>query len=107
MNNLPPDRARKVYAAFAAGLGNRVIARRCGVDRKTAVRYRRAWLAIRGDLQRAYDALWEGDAETCDAINAALPEPAVEAMLDAWLDDQFDDEKSGWHQGYEPIPDAT
>ena len=41
-------------------------------------------------LQRAYDLLWEGRAEECDAILEFLPSRDVEAMLDAWTNDQDD-----------------
>ncbi len=41
-------------------------------------------------LQRAYDLLWDGRAEECDAILEFLPSRDVEAMLDAWLVDQDD-----------------
>lgn len=46
-----------------------------------------------GMLQRAYDLLWNGAAEECDAILEFLPSRDAEAMLDAWSDDQ--DERPG------------
>lgn len=41
-------------------------------------------------LQRAYDLLWDGHAEECDAILEFLPIRDVEQMLDAWSVDQDD-----------------
>lgn len=41
-------------------------------------------------LQRAYDLLWDGRAEECDAILEFVPIRDVEKMLDAWQADQDD-----------------
>lgn len=106
MNRLAPAKAKHLYRLFSYGHGMRESARIAGVDRKTARRHHTAWLQHRPELQRAYDVLWEGDGDGCDAITAALPEPMVVAMLDAWLDDQFDQPLSGWHAGYEDPPHA-
>jgi hypothetical protein len=103
MNRIDPSKARRLFSAFAKGIGVRAAAKSVGIHRDTAMRYRRQWLAIRPKLQLAYDALWEGDCEACDAINAPLPEPAVLAMLDDWLDDYRDDDgqpRSGWHDWF-------
>lgn len=102
MNTLDPKKAKHLYSLFAYGHGIREAARLAGVSRGTGTRYHQTWMALRSELQRAYDALWDGDAETCDAINDPLPEPAVCAMLDAWLDDQDDQPKSGFHAGFTP-----
>lgn len=88
MNVLDPKKVRRLYALFSYGHGVRESARLAGVNRNTATRYRREFDRVRPELQRAYDALWDHDCETCDAINALLPEPAVMAMLGAWSDDQ-------------------
>lgn len=90
------------------GLGVRAASRAAGVHRDTVTAYRRQWLTLRPTLQRAYDALWSGDGEECDRITADLPEPAVVAMLNAWVDDYSDEPgpKSGWHAGYEDTPQA-
>lgn len=107
MNALDPTKARRLYSLFCYRHGVREAARLAGVNRGTAAAYRRKWLEYRPTLQRAYDALWEGDGEECDRINAALPEPVVAAMLDAWLDDQMSDigiPRSGFYDGYEDIP---
>lgn len=53
-------------------------------------------------LQRAYDHLWDGRAEACDALLEWLPEKMVRRMLDAWLDDQEPRDESSpplskWH----------
>lgn len=106
MNTLDPKKAKHLYALFGYGHGIRESSRLAGVNRGTSARHHIKWLAIRQELQRAYDALWDGDAETCDAINAPLPEPAVHAMLDAWLDDYTEDTtvpKSGFHAGFKPL----
>jgi uncharacterized protein VirK/YbjX len=95
---LPPEKVRELHGQFLAGLGIRAAARAVGVHRDTAMRYRRAWVHER--LQAAYDELWNGNDEACDAICATLPTKDVRAMLDEWLDDQFresDDERSGWY----------
>ena len=103
MNKLDPKKAVHLYSLFAYGHGIRESARFAKVSRGTSLAYHRQWLAVRADLQRAYDALWEGDDVTCDAINAPLPELAVCAMLDAWLEDYSTDmPKSGFHAGFEP-----
>jgi hypothetical protein len=50
-------------------------------------------------LQRAYDLLWDGDGNGCDALLEFLPSNDVEALLQAWGED-FDDErpvKSRWY----------
>lgn len=107
MNMLAPAKAKRLYRLFSYGHGLRESARLVGCDRKTARRYRDYWLRYRTQLQRAYDVLWDGDGEGCDAITADLPESMVETMLDAWLDDQFDQPLSGWHAGYEDTPQAT
>lgn len=39
-------------------------------------------------LQRAYDLLWDGDANGCDALIEFLPSRDVEAMFEAWDHDQ-------------------
>lgn len=55
---------------------------------------------IEAMLQRAYDLLWDGDGEACDAITEWLPLDRVREMLDAWVDDQFakdDGPTSRWH----------
>lgn len=104
MNKLDPKKAKHLYSLFTYGHGIREAARLAGVNRSTSTRHHAIWLVVRADLQRAYDALWEGEAETCDAINAPLPEPAVMAMLDAWLDDQDDQPKSGFHAGFTAPP---
>ena len=101
MNTLKPDKAREVYRLLAYGHGIRESARLAGVNRNTVQRYKNEWLRHRQQLQRAYDALWEGDGEGCDAITANLPDQMVIAMLDTWLDDQFDQPKSGYHAGYD------
>lgn len=102
MNTLAPAKAKHLYRLFSYGHGIRESARLAGVNRKTASNHRVLWLRYRAQLQRAYDTLWEGNGEGCDAITADLPEPMVTAMFDAWLDDQFDQPLSGWHAGFEP-----
>ncbi len=54
-----------------------------------------------GMLQRAYDLLWDGRAEECDAILEFLPSRDVDEMLSAWLDDQDDKttSTSRWYEG--------
>lgn len=100
MNILAPAKAKHLYRLFSYGHGIRESARLAGVNRGTAQRYMTDWLRYRSELQRAYDVLWEGDGEACDAITASLPEQMVAAMFDAWLDDQFDQPLSGWHAGF-------
>jgi hypothetical protein len=39
-------------------------------------------------LQRAYDLLWDGDANGCDALIEFLPSKDVQEMFDAWDHDQ-------------------
>lgn len=50
-------------------------------------------------LQRAYDLLWDGDCMGCDALTEFLPGTDVEAMLDAWSQDQFETPRSPWYGG--------
>lgn len=108
MNVLNPKKAARLYWLFSYGRGIRESARLAGVHRDTATRYRREWLRFRPQLQRAYDVLWEGDGEGCDAITAPLPDQMVIAMLDAWQDDQMEQQPlSGWHAGYEDAPQET
>lgn len=111
MNVLDPKKARRLYWLFSYGHGVREVARMTGINRGTAASYRRKWLVYRPTLQRAYDMLWDGDGEECDRINAALPEPMVLAMLDAWSEDYVDDRpgliRSGFHSGYEDPSQAT
>lgn len=55
----------------------------------------------KGMLQRAYDLMWDGEAEQADAIMEFLPSRDVNQMLDAWLDDFTTDDaapKSEWHR---------
>lgn len=87
VNHLRHETVERLFAAFTSGKGVRGAAREVGCNRETAAKYRRAW--IKAKLQEAYDLLWEGDGDGCDAITALLPEAEVKAMLDAWLDDQF------------------
>lgn len=49
------------------------------------------------ELQRAYDFMWVGEPDKCDEVTAHLPEKEVQAMLNAWLDDQDDGAKSKWY----------
>lgn len=96
MNVLPPAKASALHAAFSRGVGVRAAAREVGCNRSTAAAYRRKW--IDAELQRAYDVLWDGDGDGCDAITAKLPAKDVTTMLDAWLDDQCGHEpKSKWY----------
>jgi len=96
MNVLTPEKITALRALFERGIGVRAAAREIGCNRGTAARYRHAW--IEAELQRAYDLLWDGDGEACDAITAKLPDKDVIAMLDAWSDDQDGKEpKSKWH----------
>lgn len=94
---LPPEKVDAIRAALRLGLSCNAIAGAVGCNRKTAMAYRRQM--IDAELQRAYDLLWEGDGEGCDAITAYLPDKDVKAMLDAWLDDQdpSNTTKSKWH----------
>lgn len=39
-------------------------------------------------LQRAYDLMWDGDAQSCDALVEFLPSKDVERMFQAWDCDQ-------------------
>ena len=53
-------------------------------------------------LQRAYDLLWEGNCQGCDAITDFLPKRMVRRMLDTWCEDQFEDDpakRSSWYHG--------
>lgn len=97
MNVMPPEKKAALLASFSRGIGVRASAREIGCNRGTATKYRRQW--VQAELQRAYDVLWEGDGEACDAITARLPEKDVRAMLDCWLDDYSDTKgpKSKWH----------
>lgn len=93
---LPPEKIDAIREALLLGMSCNAIAAAVGCNRKTVMAYRRQW--IEDELQRAYDVLWEGDGEACDAITAKLPDKDVKAMLDAWLDDQCGDApKSKWH----------
>jgi hypothetical protein len=106
MNRIEPKKARRLFSAFAHGHGVRAAAKVAGVHRDTAMRYRREWLAIRPHLQRAYDLLWEGSCDECDAITATLPDAPVLAMLDDWSDDYADGNhpRSGWHDWFGEPP---
>lgn len=54
----------------------------------------------RAMLQRAYDLLWEGNCEACDAITEFLPSRDVEEMLAAWLHDHTGGKPtSRWYDG--------
>lgn len=56
-------------------------------------------------LQRAYDLLWDGSWEGCDAICEFLPSDQVRAMMDAWNEDQEDKgPKSPWYLGKKDNP---
>lgn len=101
MNKLDQKRATRLHCRFAYGDGLRAAARYAECDRKTARRYHAEFLRLRPTLQTAYDALWDGDGERCDEINAPLPDHAAIAMLDCWLDDQFEEAKSGWHSWFD------
>jgi hypothetical protein len=49
-------------------------------------------------MQRAYDLIWDGDGQACDALLEFLPSRDAEAILTAWESDQDDNEpKSKWH----------
>lgn len=88
---------RRLYVMFEAGYRITKSANEVGINRKTSRRYYRLW--IDEQLQKAYDALWDGDDKLCDAVNFYLPDTSVREMLDAWLDDQTEDNqpKSKWH----------
>jgi len=50
-------------------------------------------------LQRAYDMLWDGNCDGCDALLEFLPSGDARKMLDAWSDDQVtDDPSSKWYR---------
>lgn len=52
-------------------------------------------------LQRAYDLLWDGDAQGCDALIEFLPSADVERMLDAWSRDAEGTEpRSGFYENH-------
>lgn len=51
-------------------------------------------------LQRAYDMLWDGNSEGCDALLEFLPSLDVEKMLDGWSNDQ--DDKRPYSKWYDP-----
>lgn len=94
---LSSEKVASIRACLDRGLSASAVAREIGCNKKTALDYRRQW--IEQELQRAYDVLWDGDGEGCDAITAKLPDKEVRAMLDAWMDDYCDDKtpKSKWH----------
>jgi len=49
-------------------------------------------------MQRAYDLMWDGDAQACDALIEFLPSKDAEEVLNAWENDQDDSApKSKWH----------
>lgn len=96
MNIIPPEEREALVRLFDAGVGTLAAARKVGCNKNTASRYRRKW--IEAELQRAYDVLWEGEAEACDEITARLPEKDVLEMLNDWLNDQCGQEpKSKWY----------
>lgn len=51
--------------------------------------------------QRAYDKLWDGDTEGCDALLEFLPSDDVTAILDAWGRDvdpnMSEKDRSAWY----------
>lgn len=53
-------------------------------------------------LQRAYDLLWDGECEACDALTEFLPSDDVTKMLDVWLDDVDpntpEERRSSWYR---------
>ena len=50
-------------------------------------------------MQRAYDLIWDGDGQACDALLEFLPSNDADAILDAWEKDQEDDNpRSRWHK---------
>lgn len=108
MNWLDAKRAKHLFMLFAFGHGIRESARLACVNRGTSARYHREWLKLRQTLQRAYNALCDGDGEECDRINAPLPDAAVQAMLEAWSNDYEEPTmpKSGFYDGYEDAPQA-
>lgn len=96
MNVLPPYRIARIEELLRSGEGVRATAREAPADRKAVANYRRKW--IEKELQRAYDAMCEGEGELCDEITAPLPEKEVCEMLDAWVDDQDGKEpRSKWY----------
>lgn len=49
-------------------------------------------------MQRAYDLLWDGDGQGCDALLEFLPSKSADEILNAWDNDQDGNEpKSKWH----------
>lgn len=49
-----------------------------------------------------HDLLWDHDSEACDALLDFLPQRIVRRLLDAWLDDQAEDDetkRSSWYHG--------
>lgn len=50
-------------------------------------------------MQRAYDLLWEGDGNGCDALLEFLPSKESDEILNAWENDQDYNTtpKSRWH----------
>jgi hypothetical protein len=109
MNVLDPKKERELYRLFAFGHGIRESAKLAGVNRGTASRYHKAWLRVRFRLQQAYDAMWEHDCTLCDEITASLPDEAVNAMFEAWWNDDEEKQtvKSGFFDGYEGPPPET
>lgn len=96
MNILRQEKAARLLDLMGSGVGVREAARRVGCDKNTATRYRKIW--IKQELQKAYDFLWDGDCERCDEITLRLPKSDVEAMLDAFLEDQVGtSKKSHWY----------
>jgi len=96
----------QLWHAFINGRSIREAMRAACVAKETAHRRYRVWrgghaiepLLTEAMLQLAYDYLWDGDGEACDAVTAFLPEEPVKHMLDAWCNDWCGDEpKSKWH----------
>lgn len=52
--------------------------------------------------RRAYDLMWDGHTEACDAVTEWLPSDMVNQMFDAWENDQ--DSKNPRSKFYEPKP---
>jgi len=95
MNILPHHKVEALHICFALGLSERESARRCCVNRKTANLRKAEWIEMM--LQFAYDLLWDHHGEWCDQVTELLPDKPVIEMLDAWMDDQFEEKKSRWH----------
>lgn len=53
-------------------------------------------------LQRAYDLIWDGECEACDALTEFLPSEDVGKMLDAYIDDVDpntpEERRSDWYR---------